>query len=101
MILAMLALIPDCMVFSFAFSFMWCGQLAIQEKNIIDMFHEVTPYYVPKDRSSKEDCIYVSKSMDATTHFESTTLDVIQLYEQITGEAFHLDSKDEEDESKK
>ena len=76
-----------------------CIALLGGEKNIIDMFHEVTPYYVPEDGCSNEDCIYVSKSMDATTHFESTTLDVIRLYEQITGEAFHLDSK-EENESK-
>jgi Rab GDP dissociation inhibitor len=56
------------------------------EPNIVDLFFEVTPYYVPLPSHHQSTNIFVSKSCDATTHFESTTLDIVTLYEKITGE---------------
>ncbi|VDO75606.1 unnamed protein product [Schistosoma margrebowiei] len=32
--------------------------------------------------------IYISKSYDASTHFESTCTDVLEMYERITGSPF-------------
>ena len=56
------------------------------EPNIVDLFFEVTPYHVPLPSHHQSTNIFVSKSCDATTHFESTTLDIVTLYEKITGE---------------
>ena len=78
--------------------------------NIIDTFYEATPYYTPSEinvlTSSQDDCVYVSKSVDATTHFESTTADIIELYKKVTGEDLDLslpsptNSQEEEEEKK-
>jgi Rab GDP dissociation inhibitor len=67
------------------------------DANIIDSFYEVTPYYVPLEDDENDDNIYVSKSVDATTHFESITLDVISLYERITGEKLQFDKDGSEE----
>ena len=45
--------------------------------------------------------IFISKSYDATTHFETTCMDIVSLYERVTGEHFDMNSvkrevKDEE-----
>ncbi len=32
--------------------------------------------------------VFVSKSYDATTHFETTCDDVLDIYKRVTGEAF-------------
>ena len=34
--------------------------------------------------------VFVSKSYDATSHFESATADVVSMYERITGEQLDL-----------
>ena len=62
------------------------------DMNIIDFFYEATPYYTPADKNvlTSDDCVYVSKSVDATTHFESTTADIIELYKKVTGEDLDL-----------
>ncbi|CAH8500040.1 unnamed protein product [Heterobilharzia americana] len=51
------------------------------------VFYSVADLYEPVDdgRSSN---IYVSKSYDASTHFESTCTDVLEMYERITGHPF-------------
>ena len=36
--------------------------------------------------------IFISKSYDPTTHFETTCTDIISLYERISGESFDLNS---------
>lgn len=43
------------------------------------------PLYAPK-ASGKEDNIFISKSYDATSHFETTTDDVKDIYRRATGE---------------
>jgi len=49
-------------------------------------FFSVSPVYEPIHDSSK-DGVHISKSYDATGHFESVCDDVVRLYQQITGEA--------------
>jgi Rab GDP dissociation inhibitor len=49
-------------------------------------FFSVSPIYEPVNDSAKEG-IHISKSYDATGHFESVCDDVVRLYQQITGEA--------------
>jgi len=43
------------------------------------------------DLCTGADNCYISKSFDATSHFETTSLDVIDMYERITGEKLDLD----------
>jgi len=52
--------------------------------NILQSFTAVQPLYVPRN-NSQEDGIFLSKSYDAATHFETIADDVIHLYQQYTG----------------
>lgn len=55
---------------------------------------------LPTD-DGKGDNVYVTHSCDPTSHFESETNEVLQLYERITGEQLDLDKIEfnpEEDE---
>lgn len=47
----------------------------------------VSDYYVPKEDGQISQ-LFISKSYDATTHFETTCLDVLDLYRRGTGEDF-------------
>jgi len=50
-------------------------------------FLTVSDYYGPKD-DGRESNLFISKSYDATTHFETTCLDVLDVYRRGTGEDF-------------
>jgi len=52
--------------------------------NILQSFTAVQPLYIPRN-NSQEDGIFLSKSYDAATHFETIADDVIHLYQQYTG----------------
>ena len=52
---------------------------------IMTRFDDVVPLYEPLNDGRADNC-YISKSFDATSHFETTSLDVIDMYERITGE---------------
>ena len=57
---------------------------------IMTRFDDVVPLYEPLNDGRADNC-YISKSFDATSHFETTSLDVIDMYERITGEKLDLD----------
>jgi Rab GDP dissociation inhibitor len=48
------------------------------------------PLYEPID-SGKKDNIFISKSYDATSHFETTTDDVKDIYARATGEELKVE----------
>jgi len=50
-------------------------------------FVTVSPLYKPKD-SGEASQLFVSESYDATSHFETTCLDVLSIYRRGTGEDF-------------
>ena len=50
-------------------------------------FVSISDLYEPNDDGTKSQ-IFITKSYDATTHFESTCLDILDVYEKITGEKF-------------
>ncbi|CAG0921610.1 unnamed protein product [Notodromas monacha] len=50
-------------------------------------FVMVSDVYKPKD-DGRESQIFVSRSYDATTHFETTCSDVLDIFQRGTGEAF-------------
>ena len=50
-------------------------------------FVSVSDLYEPIDDGSKSN-IFITKSYDATTHFESTCTDILDVYARIMGEKF-------------
>jgi Rab GDP dissociation inhibitor len=50
-------------------------------------FLTVSDYFVPKD-DGRDSQLFISKTYDATTHFETTCLDVLDVYRRGTGEDF-------------
>jgi len=62
------------------------------EANILARFLTVDDVFEPIHHG-RECGIFVSRSYDATTHFESTTEDVLDLYRRIVGEELMFDDK--------
>ncbi|KAL5714415.1 hypothetical protein ACHQM5_016380 [Ranunculus cassubicifolius] len=54
-----------------------------------EIFFDIYDRYEP-DNNHEEDHCFISKSYDATTHFESTVQDVLAMYTQITGKELDL-----------
>ncbi len=50
-------------------------------------FVSVSDLFEPVDNGADSQ-IFITKSYDATTHFESTCIDILDVYERITGEKF-------------
>ncbi|KAL3267062.1 hypothetical protein HHI36_011203 [Cryptolaemus montrouzieri] len=62
-------------------------------------FVSVSDYYEPTD-DGLESQIFISQTYDATSHFESTCMDVLDIFKRGTGEAFDISKikRDLEDE---
>jgi len=54
---------------------------------ILEKFVSVSDLFVPTD-DGLESRIFVSTSYDATTHFETTCEDVVDIYQRVTGQPF-------------
>merc|ERR1712232_1132790 len=63
--------------------------------SIEEKFVSVTDLKVPVD-DGVEDQIFVTQSYDATSHFQTATLEVLQLWKAITGSDLDLTSNDME-----
>lgn len=66
---------------------------------VCDRFDAVTDLYEPLANGRDDNC-YISKSYDATSHFETAANDVLDLYERITGSTLDMNisaDMDEED----
>jgi len=50
------------------------------------------PIYEPLE-SGNQDGIYISRSYDASSHFETTTDDVRDLYRRVEGKEMEIDMK--------
>eukprot|EP01059_Diplonema_ambulator_P023982 TRINITY_DN3969_c0_g1_i1.p1 TRINITY_DN3969_c0_g1~~TRINITY_DN3969_c0_g1_i1.p1 ORF type:complete len:443 (+),score=158.97 TRINITY_DN3969_c0_g1_i1:44-1372(+) len=55
--------------------------------NVLEKFVEVTDNYHPSS-TGHDDNVFVSKSYDASTHFETTADDILSLYEGLTGNKY-------------
>ena len=65
---------------------------------VLEMFTQVSDIHEPINDAAAE-ALYVTKSYDATSHFESSSRDVLAIYEAITGEKLDLNIQpSEEDE---
>jgi Rab GDP dissociation inhibitor len=58
---------------------------------IVHKFVSVKDVYHPVD-DGKESQIFISKSYDATSHFETTCQDIKDIYQRINGEAFDFEA---------
>lgn len=65
--------------------------------DILEMFVQVQTLYEPVD-DGKKDNLFVTRSYDATSHFESASDEVLELYERITGEKLDLNIEPTDDE---
>ncbi|XP_059313792.1 guanosine nucleotide diphosphate dissociation inhibitor At5g09550 [Lycium ferocissimum] len=54
-----------------------------------EIFYETLDRFVPSHDSAADNC-FISKSYDSTTHFESTVMDVLDMYTKITGKVVDL-----------
>jgi Rab GDP dissociation inhibitor len=54
---------------------------------VVEKFISVSDYFEPTD-NGLESQIFISQSYDATTHFETTCLDVLDIFKRGTGEDF-------------
>ena len=61
--------------------------------SVDEKFVEVTDVYEPNE-SGQMDKAFISKGYDATSHFETTVEDVLEMYTRITGKVLDLSSKD-------
>jgi len=63
----------------------------------LEMFVSVSDIHEPCN-SGAEESLYITKSYDATSHFESSSRDVLAIYESITGETLDLNIQPSEDD---
>ncbi|KAK4776630.1 hypothetical protein SAY86_005318 [Trapa natans] len=54
-----------------------------------EIFYDTYDRYVPTNNHEEDNC-FISTSYDATTHFESTVMDVLEIYSKITGKVLDL-----------
>ncbi|GHJ89810.1 hypothetical protein NliqN6_6212 [Naganishia liquefaciens] len=62
---------------------------------IVEKFISIDNLYTPVS-SGKDDNIYITKSYDATTHFETVAEDVADVWERVTGKPLTLEKKEVE-----
>lgn len=65
--------------------------------SIEQQFVSVCDQYVPLDDGKKDQC-FVSTSYDGSSHFESTSEDVLNIYKRITGQDMDLTPKKQEED---
>lgn len=65
--------------------------------NIKDMFVSVSTCYDP-DTTAQEAGLWVTSSYDATSHFESASEEILQMYEKIVGEKLDLNIEPDDDD---
>jgi Rab GDP dissociation inhibitor len=63
----------------------------------LEMFVKISDLFVPTEDGS-ESKLFISKSYDCTSHFETASEDVLAIYEKITGEALDLNIEPSEED---
>jgi len=63
--------------------------------NVIDKFVSITPLYAPTSPGTAEN-IYITKSYDATSHFETVVEDVSDVWQRVKGEKLVLKKREVE-----
>jgi len=65
--------------------------------DILEMFVDVKPTYAPKDDGT-QDNLFVTRSYDSTSHFETATDEILEIYTRITGEKLDMNIEPTDDE---
>lgn len=63
--------------------------------NVLLRFVSITPLYTPTS-SGKEDNIFITRSYDATSHFETVVDDVHDVWKRVTGTELVLKKREVE-----
>ena len=66
--------------------------------DILDMFVSVSTIYEPISAEVEAQGLWITSSYDATSHFESASEEILQMYEKIVGEKLDLNIEPEDDE---
>lgn len=67
--------------------------------DVLEMFVSTSDLYEPvPEQTGATNNLWVTGSYDATSHFESASEDVLQIYEKIVGEKLDLNIEPDEDE---
>lgn len=61
------------------------------------MFVSVSTLYEPVNDPTK-DSLWITSSYDATSHFESASEEILQIYERIVGEKLDLNIEPDDDD---
>jgi len=64
---------------------------------ILDIFVNVSELYDPLEDGSKSG-LWISKSYDASSHFEIASNDILEIYEKLSGEKLDLNIEAPDDE---
>lgn len=64
---------------------------------ILDMFVSVSTSYEPFE-DGKSSNLWISKSYDASTHFEIASEDILSMFEKITGEKLDMNIEPDENQ---
>jgi len=59
------------------------------DANIVDKFYKTSAIMAPKE-DGKKDKVFISSTYDETSHFETTCLDILDIYKRITGKDLDL-----------
>ena len=62
----------------------------------MDMFVSVSTLYEPTNDPTKDN-LWITSSYDATSHFESASEEILQIYEKIVGEKLDLNIEPDDD----
>jgi len=60
--------------------------------NPCEMFVTISELHEPTNPGMPEDNIFITKTLDATSHFESAAEDVLRIYKLITGKDLDLEN---------
>ena len=64
---------------------------------VLEMFVQISDLYEPVADGTASN-LWVTSSYDATSHFESASIDVLNMYEKIVGEKLDLNIEPDEDD---
>lgn len=65
--------------------------------DILEMFVSVSDMYEPVENGANNN-LWITSSYDATSHFESASEEILQIYERIVGEKLDLNIEPEDEE---
>ena len=66
--------------------------------DLLDVFVSVSTIYEPISAELEAQGLWITSSYDATSHFESASEEILQMYEKIVGEKLDLNIEPDDEE---